>query len=135
MRSSVASGRRTRADLPRPGRYRAEFPHVPESLNMPATVFLDLVAEAPVPARGILSQTLSNENGIELVLFAFAPGEQLSEHTSARPAIIHVLSGEADLTVGVDAQRAIPGTWVRMPADTCLLYTSDAADEEDSVDL
>ena len=85
---------------------------------MPPRVFRDLVAEAPIPARGILSQTLSNENGIELVLFAFAPGEQLSEHTSARPAIIHVLSGEADLTVGVDAQRAIPGTWVRMPADT-----------------
>jgi quercetin dioxygenase-like cupin family protein len=85
---------------------------------MPTTVFRDLLAEAPVPARGILSQTLSNEGGIELVLFAFAPGEQLSEHTSARPAIIHVLSGEADLTVGQDAYRAATGTWVRMPADT-----------------
>ncbi len=85
---------------------------------MPATVFLDLVAEASVPARGILSQTLSNEDGIELVLFAFAPGEKLSEHTSARPAIIHVLSGEGDLTVGADPYRAVPGTWVRMPADT-----------------
>jgi quercetin dioxygenase-like cupin family protein len=87
-------------------------------MNMPATVFRDLVAEAPIPARGILSRTLSNEDGIELVLFAFAPGEQLSEHTSARPAIIHILSGEADLTVGADAHRAVPGTWVRMPADT-----------------
>jgi quercetin dioxygenase-like cupin family protein len=87
-------------------------------MNVAATVFRDLVAEAPVPARGILSQTLSNENGIELVLFAFAPGEQLSEHTSVRPAIIHILSGEADLTVGTDAHRAMPGTWLRMPADT-----------------
>jgi quercetin dioxygenase-like cupin family protein len=52
------------------------------------------------------------------VLFAFAPGEQLSEHTSARPAVIHVLSGEADLTVGADARDAAPGTWVRMPANT-----------------
>lgn len=85
---------------------------------MPATVFEDLLAEAPVPARGILSQTLSNEDGIELVLFAFAAGERLSEHTSARPAIIHILSGEGDLTVGVNAHRAVPGTWVRMPADT-----------------
>jgi len=82
------------------------------------TVFRDLVAEAPVPARGILSQTLSDENGIELVLFAFAPGEQLSEHTSARPAIIHILAGEADLTVDADTHRGVPGTWVRMPADT-----------------
>jgi quercetin dioxygenase-like cupin family protein len=87
-------------------------------MTVPAIVVRDLLAEAPVPARGILSQTLSNEDGIELVLFSFAAGEQLSEHTSARPAIIHILSGEGDLTVGVDAHRAIPGTWVRMPADT-----------------
>lgn len=85
---------------------------------MPVTAFLDLLAEAPVPARGILSQTLSNEDGIELVMFAFAAGEQLSEHTSARPAIIHILSGEADLTAGSEAYDAGAGTWVRMPADT-----------------
>jgi Cupin domain. len=85
---------------------------------MAVTVFHDLLTEAPVPARGILSQTLSNERDIELVLFAFAPGEQLSEHTSARPAIIHILSGEAGLTVGADAYDAVPGTWVRMAQDT-----------------
>ena len=85
---------------------------------MSATVFRDLLAEAPVPARGILSQTLSDEGGVELVLFAFAAGEQLSEHTSARPAIMHILSGEADMTVGVEAIQAGPGTWARMPADT-----------------
>jgi len=85
---------------------------------MDSTIFRDLVAEAPIPARGILSQTLSNQDGIELVMFAFAAGEQLSEHTSARPAIIHVLAGEADLTVGDDAVAAGPGTWARMPADT-----------------
>ncbi len=82
------------------------------------TFFPDLTAEAPIPARGILSQTLSNESGVELVLFAFAAGEQLSEHTSARPAIIHVLSGEGDLSVDGEARAAIPGTWLRMPPDT-----------------
>lgn len=85
---------------------------------MPATIVQDLLVEAPVPARGILSQTLSSEDGVELVLFAFAAGEQLSEHTSARPAIMHVLSGEADMTVGTEAIRAAAGTWARMPADT-----------------
>ena len=82
------------------------------------THFVDLVAEAPIPARGILSQTLDKEAGIELVLFAFAAGEKLSEHTSARPAIIHILSGEADLTVAGDAFAARPGTWVRMAPGT-----------------
>jgi quercetin dioxygenase-like cupin family protein len=81
-----------------------------------ATIFVDLLAEAPVPARGILSQTLSNEGGVELVLFAFAAGEQLSEHTSARPTIVHILSGEADITVGTRSVSGSAGTWVRMPA-------------------
>ena len=85
---------------------------------MSATIFRDLLAEAPVPPRGILSQTLSNEDGIELVMFAFAQGEQLSEHTSARPAIIHILAGEADLSVGDERLQATAGTWVRMPPDT-----------------
>ena len=87
-------------------------------MTKPYTHFADLVAEAPIPARGILSQTLSNEAGIELVLFAFAAGEQLSEHTSARPAIIHILSGEGELTVAGDALPAGPGTWVRMAPET-----------------
>ena len=83
----------------------------------PYTFFGDLAAEAPAPARGILSQTLSNEAEIEFSIFAFAPGEQLSEHTSARPAIIHILDGEGELTVGGDSYPARPGTWLRMAAD------------------
>ncbi|MGZ6299176.1 MAG: cupin domain-containing protein [Candidatus Limnocylindria bacterium] len=81
-----------------------------------ATFYPDLVAEALVPKRGIHSQTLSQEAGVELVLFGFAAGEALSEHTSARPAIIHILSGEADLTAGTEAHRVAAGAWLRMPA-------------------
>jgi quercetin dioxygenase-like cupin family protein len=82
------------------------------------TFFPNLTAEAPLPARGIHSQTLSEGAGVELVMFAFAAGERLSQHTSARPAIIHILSGECDLTAGDDAWAAAPGAWLRMPANT-----------------
>src|ERR1035437_1848683 len=81
------------------------------------TFFADLATEAPIPARGILSQTLSNDGDIEFLLFAFAAGEQLSEHTSARPAIIHILGVEGELAVGGDAYPARPGTWLRMAPD------------------
>jgi len=81
------------------------------------TYYADLLAETVMPPRGILSQTLSKADGIELVLFAFAAGEALTEHTSARPAIIHVLSGEGDLTVAGEPYAARPGTWVRLPPD------------------
>jgi quercetin dioxygenase-like cupin family protein len=87
-------------------------------MTTPYTLFLDLATEAPIPARGILSQTLSNEGDIEFLLFAFAAGEQLSEHTSARPAIIHILAGEGELTVGADTYPARPGAWLRMAPGT-----------------
>jgi quercetin dioxygenase-like cupin family protein len=86
--------------------------------TQPPTFIADLLAEAAVPQRGILSQTLSKADGIELVLFAFAAGEALTEHTSARPAIIHVLSGDADLTIAGEPHAARGGTWVRMAPDT-----------------
>lgn len=80
--------------------------------------YADLLAESEMPRRGIHSQTLSDLNGIELVLFSMAAGEQLSEHTSARPAIIHVLSGEGQLTVDGDRHDVKPGSWMRMEART-----------------
>jgi quercetin dioxygenase-like cupin family protein len=79
------------------------------------TFYADLVKEVVLHERGIHSQTLSKEDGVELVLFGFAAGESLSEHTSARAAIIHILSGEADLTAGTDAHHATAGAWLRMP--------------------
>jgi quercetin dioxygenase-like cupin family protein len=82
----------------------------------PYEAFADLAAEARVPARGIHSQTLSSQDGVELVLFAFAAGESLTEHTSARPAIINILQGEAEVTLGEDRHHASPGFWARFPA-------------------
>jgi len=86
----------------------------------PPIVIADLLAEAPVPQRGILSQTLSKGDGVELVLFAFAAGEALTEHTSARPAIIHVLSGEGALPLPATSTRLArePGSGCRPTAGT-----------------
>jgi quercetin dioxygenase-like cupin family protein len=84
----------------------------------PVLFFADLAAEAPAVARGIHSQTLHDGPDLRLVLFAFAPGEELSEHTAARPAVVHVLAGEGDAVVGGEAYALGPGTWFRMPART-----------------
>jgi quercetin dioxygenase-like cupin family protein len=34
------------------------------------------------------------------------------------PAVIHILSSQGDLTAGSDAYAAVPGAWLRMPANT-----------------
>lgn len=81
-------------------------------------MFPDLAAEAPHVARGIHSQTLYDGPDLRVVLFAFAPAEELSEHTAARPAVVHVLDGEGDAIAGGEPLALNPGTWFRMPART-----------------
>lgn len=76
----------------------------------------DLAAESPPPARGILSQTFVDTPALRLVLFGFAAGEELSEHTAARPAVVHVLAGEGTAVVGGTVHRVAAGSWFHMPA-------------------
>ena len=79
------------------------------------TLFLDLAKEVQPPDKGILSRTLFNDDRLKVVIFGFAQGEELSEHTASMPAILHFLQGEAKLTLGDDTLEAKPGTWVHMP--------------------
>lgn len=81
---------------------------------------LDLAAETAVslPKDSILSRTLLKSVDLNAILFEFAPGQELSEHTAAKPAILHFLSGQAHLTVGDHEQTAQAGTWVHMTPNT-----------------
>ena len=79
------------------------------------TVFLDLAKEVQPPDKGILSRTLFSDDRLKAVLFGFAQGEELSEHTASVPAVLHFLQGEAAMTLGDDRHEAKPGTWVHMP--------------------
>lgn len=83
-----------------------------------AQFIADLLAESPPPARGILSQTLYDGDDVRFVLFGFAAGEELSDHTAARPAVVHVLAGEGEAVVGGERHDLGPGSWFHMPART-----------------
>jgi quercetin dioxygenase-like cupin family protein len=76
----------------------------------------DLLAALPeIPPDSIVSRTVLENERVKLILFGFAPGQELSEHTASMPAILHFLRGEAALTLGADEQTAQPGTIVYMP--------------------
>ncbi|NWF69021.1 MAG: cupin domain-containing protein [Chloroflexi bacterium] len=68
-----------------------------------------------LPADSIVSRTIYQDEQIKAVLFGFAPGQALSEHTAAQPAIIHIVRGEAALTLDTDSFDAQAGAWVHMP--------------------
>lgn len=80
----------------------------------PPTVLHGLDRQVSPPDAGILSRTVHDADGLRLVLFGIAPGEELSEHTSARGALVQVLSGHLTLTLEGVAHEVGPGDWVRM---------------------
>ena len=81
------------------------------------TFFADLKQESMPLEDGILSRTIHQDDRIKAVLFTFAAGQELSEHTASTPAILQFLSGEATLTLGHETLDARPGSFAHMPAN------------------
>lgn len=81
-----------------------------------STIYQDLAAEVEIPLDSTISKTLHADDNLKVVLFGFAAGQELSEHTASVPAIIQFLDGEADVTVGDQRIAAHANTFVHMPA-------------------
>lgn len=89
----------------------------PTEPHQPNHVVPDLGSLLPtIPPDAIISRTVYRDAGLKVVLFGFAAGQALSEHTAARPAALHFLAGEAEVTLGQAVMTAGPGTWIHMPA-------------------
>ena len=84
-------------------------------MDTPYTYFGDLSTEIPeVSPDSIVSRTLYDDDQHKAILFGFAAGQELSEHTASQTALLYFVQGKAKLTLGGDESRAVPGTWVRM---------------------
>jgi quercetin dioxygenase-like cupin family protein len=77
----------------------------------------DLAGFIEVPQDGVLSRTVYADEHVKAVIFGFDTGQELSEHTASMPAIIHIVTGQARLTLGGDTYEAGAGAWVHMPAN------------------
>ncbi|MDH5506588.1 MAG: cupin domain-containing protein [Anaerolineae bacterium] len=85
---------------------------------MDYTYLANLAAEFDeIPEDSIVSKTLHKDGKHKAILFGFAPGQELSEHTAAVPAMLYFVKGEAELTLGEDSMSVGPGAWAQMPAN------------------
>lgn len=82
---------------------------------MPSAEALPLHSLITPTAGGIASRVLARTPGGNLTLFALDAGQELSEHTAPFDALVMVLDGALDLTIGGTRVHATPGTIVRMP--------------------
>jgi quercetin dioxygenase-like cupin family protein len=85
---------------------------------MDRPIVRDLREPVSTPSDGIVSRAIHDDERCRVVLFSFAPGQQLSDHTASSPAILEVVDGEAELSVAGERIDGRPGTWLHMDADT-----------------
>ncbi|NOZ23438.1 MAG: cupin domain-containing protein [Planctomycetes bacterium] len=86
-------------------------------VKLPKAEAVDLANAVDYAEGAIVSRTIAENDAGTLTLFAFAAGQGLSEHSAPFDAIVHVLDGEAELTIGGKAVAAKEGQVVVMPAD------------------
>ncbi len=80
------------------------------------TVFA-LAQQIEYSEGGIISkQILKNQAG-NVTLFSFDEGQGLSEHTASFDALIQILEGKAEITVGGTPHTLAAGQIIIMPAD------------------
>lgn len=78
---------------------------------------VNLLAPVETPADGIVSRTIHNDDCVRAVLFSFAPGQQLSDHTASVPVTVTVIEGEAEMVVAGATHQARPGSWLHIGAN------------------
>jgi len=85
--------------------------------KVPAGTALDLITLVEYAHGSIVSRTIAENEAGTLTLFAFDAGQGLSEHSAPFDAVVQILDGEAELTIGGEAVHAGTGQLVIMPAD------------------
>ena len=76
---------------------------------------LSLPAETQYAPNGIVSRTLLRTANTRTVLFGFAEGQELTEHTSTQHALIQILSGSCEFSLAGVSRRLKAGDLLFMP--------------------
>lgn len=78
---------------------------------------LNLEEMVEYSSGGVISkQVLKNQSG-NITLFSFDKGQGLTEHTAPFDAIVQVLDGEAQITIGGNPNLVRKGESIIMPAN------------------
>ncbi len=67
--------------------------------------------------ESVVSKTLLKKEAGNITLFAFETGQGLSEHTAPFDAVVYIVDGEAQITIGGETQTVAAGELLVMPAN------------------
>lgn len=78
---------------------------------------LEIAQQIDVLPAQVVSKTLVQNGAVGITLFAFAAGTEISTHDSKGDAMVLVLEGEGEYTVGDEVHRVSAGQAIVMPAN------------------
>lgn len=65
----------------------------------------------------VVSKTLVQNPNVSLTLFSFDQGEEISTHSSHGDAMVYVIDGQAEITIGGEKFTVKAGETIIMPAE------------------
>nr|WP_321501666.1 cupin domain-containing protein [uncultured Dethiosulfovibrio sp.] len=74
----------------------------------------DLVS---VQEGAVVSRTLVDRPVATVTAFAFDEGQALSEHSAPYDALVQVVEGELEISIGGESHTVTSGRWLLMPAN------------------
>lgn len=83
-------------------------------LGVAHTLISDPANDVTIQDGAVVSKVLHRDGQLDVTVFAFGVGEQLTEHQAARTAIVQVLSGRLQFTVDAEQLDLGPGSWLHM---------------------
>jgi quercetin dioxygenase-like cupin family protein len=85
---------------------------------MPYLLINDLAGEVGIQAGAVVSKVVHRGEGMNVTVFGFDTGEELTEHRAARAAVVQVLSGQLRFTVDGEELELPSGSWLHMTPGT-----------------
>jgi quercetin dioxygenase-like cupin family protein len=88
-----------------------------EAAGAPKGEVFNLEDEVDYADGSVVSKILMKKDTGNITLFSFASGQGLSEHTVPFDALVHILDGTAEITIGGKAHEVNRGEVLIMPAN------------------
>ena len=88
-----------------------------ESKETPKGIPFNLSEDISYAIGSVVSKTMLKKDTGNITLFSFDAGQGLSEHTSPFDAVVYILDGEAEISIGGKPQKVKAGETIIMPAN------------------
>lgn len=78
----------------------------------------DLAEEVGIQPGAVVSKVIHRDATVNVTVFGFDAGQELTEHQVARSAVVQVITGRLRFTADGEEHDAGPGFWLHMAPDT-----------------